>query len=164
MAKDKGGKNKKTNAMRIIESKKIEFKHYEYEVVEGQTDGMTVARTLGQDPNRVFKTLVTQGTSKEHYVFVIPVNQALNLKKAAKAVGEKKIEMIPMKNLLPLTGYIHGGCSPIGMKKVFRTTFDLSLLEGDTLMCSGGMRGLQIEMKVEDMLDLVDGYVEDISL
>lgn len=162
MAKDK--KPAKTNAMRILDSKKIPYKHYEYEVVEGQLDGMSVAEVLGQDPNRVFKTLVTQGSGREYFVFVIPVNQVLDMKKAARAVGEKNVEMIPLKELLPTTGYIHGGCSPVGMKKEFATVFHSSLLDGPTIICSGGRRGLQVEVDVKDMLAATSGKTCDIIL
>lgn len=160
MAKDK--KMKKTNAMRILDSRQIQYHYYEYEVDDKHTDGMTVAMTLNQDPNRVFKTLVTQGTSKECYVFVIPVNRELCLKKAALVSNEKKIEMLPMKDLLSKTGYIHGGCSPVGMKKQCITFFHDSITDKETIICSGGMRGLQIEVNVHALLELVNGKVVDI--
>lgn len=160
MAKDK--KHKKTNAMRILENHKIPYEYYTYDVDEDHTDGMTVARTLGQDPNRVFKTLVTLGASKEYYVFVIPVNSQLCLKKAGKVTGEKKIEMLPMKDLLPKTGYIHGGCSPIGMKKQFKTFFHESVLQATTIICSGGIRGLQVEVSVQEILELINGLAVDL--
>lgn len=156
-------KNKKTNAMRILDKHKINYQFYEYEVYEGKTDGVTVAKSIGKDPVNVFKTLVTQGSSKEYYVFVVPVEMELNLKKAAKASGEKKIEMIPMKNLLALTGYIHGGCSPIGMKKQFRTFIHASVSNHETMICSGGKRGIQIELGVKDMIDLIGADVEEIG-
>ena len=111
----------KTNVMRILDQKKIEYKEHTY-LNTGAIGGQEVAEALGEDANRVFKTLVTVGKTGNHYVFLVPVNKELNLKKAAKAVNEKKIEMIKSKELLPLTGYIHGGCSPIGMKKFFKTT------------------------------------------
>ena len=116
------GKNQeKTNVMRVLEQKKIPYESHNY-LETGAVSGLDVARVLGEDPDRAFKTLVTVGKSKEHYVFVVPVSKELNLKKAAQSVGEKSIEMIKSKELLPLTGYVHGGCSPIGMKKQFVTT------------------------------------------
>lgn len=155
-------KQKKTNAMRILDQHHIDYVFYEYDVIEGQTDGLTVAASIQKDPKHVFKTLVTQGASKTNYVYVIPVGETLNLKKAAKAVGEKKIEMIPMKALLPLTGYIHGGCSPVGMKKPFQTVIHESVADYETLICSGGRRGLQIELSVDALLNLIDAKTEDI--
>ncbi|HJB96710.1 MAG TPA: aminoacyl-tRNA deacylase, partial [Candidatus Mediterraneibacter intestinigallinarum] len=118
-----GKKDEKTNVMRILEQKKISYQSYNY-LNTGAVSGVEVAQALGENPDVVFKTLVTEGKSGDHYVFVIPVEKELNLKKAAKSVGEKSIEMIRQKELLPLTGYIHGGCSPIGMKKQFITTVD----------------------------------------
>ena len=115
--------DEKTNVMRLLDQKKIKYNHYSY-VDTPSTNGVEVAKLLGQDENRVFKTLVTVGKSKANYVFVIPVAKELSLKEAAKAVGEKSIEMLKSKDLLPLTGYVHGGCSPIGMKKRFTTVLD----------------------------------------
>jgi len=155
-------KFKKTNAMRILERNKIDYKYYEYEVIEGKTDGISVADSLGQDHEKVFKTLVTIGVSKEHYVFVIPVAAELDLKKAAKAAGEKKIEMIPMKTLLATTGYIHGGCSPVGMKKQFKTFIHESASNNDRIICSGGKIGLQIDVALNDLLKLVRGQLSDV--
>lgn len=149
------GKSKKTNAMRILDSHKVDYKVYEYEVVDGKTDGLTVAKSVGTDPKIVFKTLVTVGTSKEMYVFVVPVGQELDLKKAAKAAGEKKIEMIPQKDLLKNTGYVHGGCSPLGMKKAFKTFLHDSALENERIVCSGGRVGMQVDLLVEDFIRLV---------
>lgn len=140
----------KTNVMRLLDSKKIEYDTFCY-IDTPTTVGTEVAELLGQDPNSVFKTLVTVGTSKEHYVFVVPVNSELDLKKAAKCVGEKKIEMIKSKELLPLTGYIHGGCSPIGMKKFFKTVIDSSAQNFDKIYFSGGKIGYQVGVKVEDI-------------
>ena len=114
-------KDNKTNAMRILEGLKIDFDVHTYDVSDGMLDGGTVAQRIGADPARVFKTLVTQGKSRAYYVFVIPVLKELNLKAAAASVGEKSVEMIPQKELLKTTGYIHGGCSPVGMKKQFKT-------------------------------------------
>lgn len=139
-------KQDKTNAMRILDQKKVPYTSHTYSDVVAGPD---VAAALGEDPDRVFKTLVTVGRSGEHYVFDVPVNRELNLKKAAAAVGEKKIEMIKSKELLPLTGYIHGGCSPIGMKKFFRTTFHESARVCPTIFISGGRIGLQVELSPE---------------
>ncbi|MBQ8164380.1 MAG: Cys-tRNA(Pro) deacylase [Clostridia bacterium] len=140
----------KTNVMRILDKEKIPYEYHTYLSTDA-ISGIDVATVLGQDPNRVFKTLVTVGASKKNYVFVIPVCCELDLKKAAKAVGEKNIEMIKSKDLLPLTGYIHGGCSPIGMKKLFRTVLDVSAERFDTILFSGGKIGYQIEMNTNDL-------------
>lgn len=142
-------KEEKTNVMRELEQKGISYVPHEYDP-EKAVSGKEVAEILNQDPEKVFKTLVCVAKSKEHYVFVIPVLAELNLKKAAKASGEKNIELIPQKELLPLTGYVHGGCSPIGMKKVFRTFFDETALLFDTIMVSGGKRGTQVEVNPND--------------
>ena len=125
----------KTNVMRILDQKKINYKSHYYGD-SGAVSGLEVARVLGEDPSRVFKTLVTEGKSRNYYVFMIPVAEELDLKKSAKAVGEKSVEMVKSKELLPLTGYIHGGCSPIGMKKYFKTTVDLSAENKDTIYVS----------------------------
>lgn len=148
----------KTNVMRILDQKKILYKMHSYDKSVG-TDGVAVANAVGISPDVVCKTLVTVGKSGEHYVFVIPVNKELNLKKAAKAVSEKSIEMIKQKELLPLTGYIHGGCSPIGMKKFFKTTIDSSVKNADTITVSAGEIGKQIELTIENL-----GKVIPISL
>ena len=132
----------KTNVMRILEQKKIAYQPHSY-VTTDAVSGTEVAAVLGQDPKRVFKTLVTVAKSGNHYVFVIPVEKELDLKKAAKAVGEKSIDMVKSKELLGLTGYIHGGCSPIGMKKFFKTTFQKEAAEYDTIMFSAVKRGQQ---------------------
>jgi Cys-tRNA(Pro)/Cys-tRNA(Cys) deacylase len=144
----------KTNVMRILDSKKISYKSHYY----GDTDaisGVDVASTLGQNPNQVFKTLVTVGKSKNYYVFIVPVAKELDLKKAAKAVNEKSIEMIKSKDLLALTGYIHGGCSPIGMKKFFKTTIDTSAVKQDTIFVSAGKIGFQVELRLEDLQKVI---------
>lgn len=151
----------KTNAMRILDQKKISYNTYTYANTEA-ISGMEVASTLNQDPNKVFKTLVTVGSSKNNYVFVVPVNCELDLKKAAKAVGEKSISMIKSKELLSLTGYIHGGCSPIGMKKQFRTVFHLSASNFNTIIFSGGKIGYQIEMNLNDLSKLFKYQLNDI--
>ena len=150
----------KTNVMRILDQKKIEYKIYHYEDV---ISGMDVAETLGENPSQVFKTLVTVGHSKEHYVFLVPVNKELNLKKAANAVKEKSVEMIKSKELLPLTGYIHGGCSPIGMKKQFKTVIDISAKDFETIIFSGGKIGYQVEVNLNDLQKVIDFTLEDIK-
>ena len=133
-------KSEKTNVMRIIEQHKLPYQSHDY-TATGAVSGMEVVEVLGQEPGRMFKTLVTQGASKEYYVFMVPVDGELNLKKAAKAAGEKSIAMIKSKELLPLTGYVHGGCSPIGMKKQFKTTIHQTADAYDTIMFSGGRIG-----------------------
>lgn len=153
-------KEEKTNVCRILDSKKIAYTYRQFETEE--TNGMALAALLGQEPRRVFKTLVTVGKSKEHYVFVIPVCEELDLKKAAKAVGEKSIDMIPQKELLPLTGYVHGGCSPIGMKKSFQTVIHLTAGEFDTIFFSAGKIGCQIEMSVEDLAKVIRCEMKDL--
>lgn len=145
----------KTNVMRILEQKRIKYKGYTYECTEALS-GTEVASALNENPDHVFKTLVTVGKSREHYVFMIPVAKELNLKKAAAAAGEKNIEMIKSKDLLPLTGYIHGGCSPIGMKKQFRTVIDESADNFETIIFSGGKIGYQVELTLQDLKSVVD--------
>ncbi len=152
----------KTNAIRLLEQKKIPFTIHNY-VDSGVISGMEVAKVLGEDPERVFKTLVTVGKSGEHYVFVVPVNKELNLKKAAAASGEKNISMIKAKELLGLTGYIHGGCSPVGMKKFFRTFLDKSAENHQTIMVSGGKIGYQIEIAPKELGKVIRFTMEDIA-
>ena len=147
-------KNFKTNVMRMLDGAKIPYKDHCY-VESGAISGVDVARVLNQPVERVFKTLVTEGASKEHYVFVVPVEQELDLKKAAKAVGEKSIAMIKSKELLPLTGYIHGGCSPIGMKKFFKTTVDITAQEQETICVSAGKIGYQVELAPADLEKMI---------
>ena len=137
--------DEKTTVMRLLDQKKIIYNLYSY-IDTPATNGVEVAELLGQDERRVFKTLVTVGKSKANYVFVIPVAEELNLKSAAKAVGEKSIEMLKSKDLLPLTGYIHGGCSPIGMKKRFTTVLDSTALDFENIIFSAGKIGYQVEM------------------
>ncbi|WKY48936.1 Cys-tRNA(Pro) deacylase [Eubacteriaceae bacterium ES3] len=144
----------KTNVMRILDQKKIKYSHYEYDT-KGDISGEAVAGMLKQNPAQVFKTLVTVSKSGVNYVFIIPVNQELDLKKAAKAVGEKSVAMIKSKELLPLTGYIHGGCSPIGMKKYFITTVDLSAKEYQTIFFSAGKIGIQVELSLESLKKVI---------
>ncbi len=151
----------KTNVMRLLEQKKIEYKSYFYETEEA-ISGVEVAAVLNQDQNQVFKTLVTVGNTKNNYVFMIPVHKELDLKKAAKAVGEKSISMIKSKELLPLTGYVHGGCSPIGMKKQFKTVIDASATNFDTIIFSGGRIGFQVEVSLEGLGKIVRFDLKDI--
>ena len=153
--------DEKTNVMRILEQKKIKHETHSY-VGTGAVSGTEVATVLGQDPNRVFKTLVTVGQSKNNYVFVIPVEKELNLKKAAKIVGEKSIDMLKSKDLLPLTGYIHGGCSPIGMKKFFKTVIDISAEEYNTIIFSAGKIGYQVEMSLSELSKVIRFTTADI--
>ena len=140
----------KTNVMRVLAQKKIAYKSYTYEA-DATLSGAEIAGILGEDVKKVFKTLVTEGDDRNHYVFVIPVARELDLKKAAKVVSEKSVEMIPQKELLPLTGYVHGGCSPIGMKKFFRTTIDETAKDYDTFFFSGGKVGFQVEVNPKDL-------------
>mgnify|MGYP000703849881 FL=1 len=148
--------------MRILDQKKIEYKEHTY-LNTGAIGGQEVAEALGEDANRVFKTLVTVGKTGNHYVFLVPVNKELNLKKAAKAVNEKKIEMIKSKELLPLTGYIHGGCSPIGMKKFFKTTIHSTAENYDTIMFSAGKIGYQVETSLNSLKKVIRFDLEDIA-
>lgn len=156
-------KNDKTNVMRLLDSKKIEYSVFNYEST-GETNGVKIAEILGENPKRVFKTLVTAGKSKAHYVFVIPVEKELDLKKAASAVNEKFIEMIPQKELLPLTGYVHGGCSPIGMKKQFTTVFDLSAENFEKIFMSAGKVGFQLELMLSDIEKTIKFSLADITV
>lgn len=152
----------KTNVMRLLEQKKIPFRSYTYESEQAIT-GLEVAERLAQNPEQVFKTLVTTGKSGTHYVFVIPVGAGLDLRKAAKAVGEKSLEMLKQKDLLPLTGYVHGGCSPIGMKKAFRTVIDASVQQFESLIFSGGRIGLQVELSLPDLARVVRFETADVT-
>ena len=155
-------KEEKTNVMRILDQKKIEYKSYNY-LQTGAVNGMEVAEALDEDPGMVFKTLVTVGKSKTNYVFVVPVNKELNLKKAAHSVGEKSIEMIKQKELLPLTGYVHGGCSPIGMKKQFSTTIDRSAENYGRIIFSAGKIGYQVEVGLEDLEKVIRYQLDEIT-
>ncbi|MBR4622532.1 MAG: Cys-tRNA(Pro) deacylase [Ruminococcus sp.] len=153
----------KTNALRLLEQKKIDFKSYTHGL-PAERSGAEIAEALGQDARRVFKTLVTvSDRSKRYYVFMIPVCGELDLKKAAKAAGEKSIEMIHAKELLPLTGYVHGGCSPIGMKKYFPTFIDSSAESFETIFFSGGKVGLQLEMPLSALQSVVAVTAADIT-
>ncbi len=152
----------KTNVMRILDSKKIKYNNYSY-VNTDAISGVDVAAAIGADVNQVFKTLVTVGKTSNHYVFVVPVQKELDLKKAAKAVNEKSIEMLKQKDLLPLTGYIHGGCSPIGMKKFFKTTIDESAKQFQTIIFSAGKIGYQVEVTLEDLSKVIRYDLCDIT-
>ena len=151
----------KTNVMRILEQKKVKYTPHNYEGT-GAVRGVEVANALGQNPDRTFKTLVTVAKSGKNYVFVIPVAHELDLKKAAKAVGEKSVDMLKSKDLLPLTGYIHGGCSPIGMKKYFPTVFHETAKDFDTIMFSAGKIGFQVEVSLEDVGKVIRYSTADI--
>ncbi|MGU8899497.1 Cys-tRNA(Pro) deacylase [Clostridium perfringens] len=154
MAKDK---KIKTNSMRILDSKKVSYEMLSYESEDGKIDGISVAHKIGVDEKNVFKTLVAQGTSKELYVFVIPVAEELDLKNAAKIAGEKKVEMIAVKDIMKYTGYIRGGCSPIGMKKNYKTFIHESAEDLDFIIFSAGKIGHQIKMNPKDLLSVVEG-------
>lgn len=153
----------KTNVMRILEQHKIAYESYNYSHTDALS-GVEVAQALGEDPNQVFKTLVTIGNSKNYYVFMIPVHKELNLKEAAKAVSEKNIAMIKAKELLPLTGYIHGGCSPIGMKKQFKTVIDSSAANFNAIIFSGGKIGFQVEVALEDLKKVVKYELRTVAM
>ena len=144
----------KTNVMRMLDKLKINYKHYTYLDTDA-ISGIEVATVLNQNPAQVFKTLVTVSKSKKYYVFMLPVAEELDLKKAAYAVGEKSIEMLKSKELLPLTGYIHGGCSPIGMKKFFPTTIDKSAENFSTIIFSAGKIGYQVELSLNDLRKVI---------
>ena len=158
-------KEEKTNVMRVLEQKKIPYQAHTYEHEEGvAVDGVTVARSLGQDPECVFKTLVARGASKGIYVFCIPVAENLDLKKAARAVGEKSIEMVAVKEINALTGYVRGGCSPIGMKKDYPTVFHETAEIVDTMMVSAGKIGYQVELAPQSLMELVGGTTADVTV
>ncbi len=158
MAKNK---EEKTNVMRTLEQKKIPYTAFSYDP-DGPIDGVSVAAEVGLDAAGVFKTLVTKGASGAYYVFDIPVAENLDLKKAAKAVGEKSIAMLPQKELLPLTGYVHGGCSPVGMKKQFPTVFHETVNELDLIAVSAGKIGHQVQVKPADLLNLLRAKTADV--
>ena len=158
-------KEEKTNVMRILEQKGIPYIPHTYPHEEGvAVDGVTVARSLGQDPECVFKTLVARGASKGIFVFCIPVAENLDLKKAARAVGEKSIEMIHVKEINALTGYIRGGCSPVGMKKQYPTVFHETAEIVDTIMVSAGKIGYQVELAPDALMELVEGSLADVTV
>ncbi|MGN1000038.1 MAG: Cys-tRNA(Pro) deacylase [Faecousia sp.] len=151
----------KTNVMRILSQKRIAYTVHSYADTDA-VSGMDVAEALHQNPLQVFKTLVAVGTSSRNYVFMIPVCKELNLKKAAQTVGEKKVEMLKAKELLPLTGYIHGGCSPIGMRKLFPTVIDSSAVKLQTIIFSGGKIGYQVEMTLAELEKVIPFDLSDI--
>lgn len=153
----------KTNVMRILDQKKIPYTPHTYPYSGGAVDGPNVAAIIGVEPERAFKTLVTRGASRQNYVFVVPVLKTLNLKAAAKAVGEKSIEMIHQAELLPLTGYVHGGCSPVGMKKQLKTVIDESAQGLEAMVVSAGKIGFQVELSPADLAGLVRARFAPIS-
>ena len=152
----------KTNVMRTLEQKKIAYTAHSSPHGDEAVDGLSVARMTGQDPEAVFKTLVARGASRKVYVFVIPVAAELDLKKAAKAVGEKSVAMIHVSEINALTGYVRGGCSPVGMKKLYPTVIDSGAAEKDTILVSAGKIGAQVELRPSDLLGLVRGSYADI--
>lgn len=150
-------KETKTNAMRKLDTLHIPYTEHQYDASDGHIDGVAVAAKCGLDPDQVFKTLVTQGNDRNFYVFVIPVREELDLKKCAKAAQVKSVEMIHVKDLLKTTGYIRGGCSPVGMKKEFSTFFDETMVLFDTVYVSGGRIGTQIEISPDDLIRVTNG-------
>lgn len=155
-------KEPKTNAVRIVASKKIPYTLYTYDAPEGFLDGVSVAEQTGQNPEKVFKTLVLVGHSKEHYVCVIPVAEELDFKKTAKHFGEKNIEMIHAKDITATTGYIKGGCSPVGMKKLFKTAIHKTAEQQETICVSGGKVGLQMELSPVSLSELIGAEFADL--
>lgn len=153
----------KTNVMRILDKAKITYKAHTYDHSDGAIDGAAVAEKMGQNPEQVFKTLVTKGAGRDYYVFVVPVLKELDLKKAAKSVGEKHVEMIHVKDINKVTGYIRGGCSPIGMKKQFVTVFDKSAENIETIIVSAGKIGYQIELAPKDLIEIVGAKTDEIT-
>lgn len=153
----------KTNVMRSLDQKKVFYTTHTYPCPEGAVDGVTVAALIGVEPERVYKTLVTRGVSRQTYVFVIPVQKVLDLKAAARAVGEKAVEMLRQTELLPLTGYVHGGCSPIGMKKQFKTVLDERARGCSTIVVSAGKIGVQVELSPADLCATVRGIFAPVS-
>ena len=153
----------KTNVMRILDKAKITYKAHTYDHSDGAIDGAAVAEKMGQNPEQVFKTLVTKGAGRDYYVFVVPVLKELDLKKAAKSVGEKHVEMIHVKDINKVTGYIRGGCSPIGMKKQFVTVFDKSAENIETIIVSAGKIGYQIELAPKDLIEIVGAKTAEIT-
>ncbi len=156
-------KHAKTNAIRLLEQQKIHFDVMEYETGDGQVDGVSVAEKIGQPVARVFKTLVAKASAQRLFVFVIPVAEELDLKAAAKVVGEKKIEMLAVKDLLSHTGYVRGGCSPVGMKKLYPTVIDVSAQEQGSIIVSAGKIGMQIHVQVEDLKTITKAQLASIT-
>jgi Cys-tRNA(Pro)/Cys-tRNA(Cys) deacylase len=163
MAKKKDKQAHKTNAVRIVEAEGVPYNMYSYDVSDGFHDGVSTAEALGQDLDRVYKTLVTVGASRANYVCVIPVAEELDLKKAAKHFGEKKIEMIHVRDITKLTGYVRGGCSPVGMKKPFPTVIDISAANIGDIIISGGKIGLQMELDVKALQKITGAQLADIT-
>ena len=157
-------KESKTNVMRILEQKKIPYTALEYPHGDGYVDGVTVAELTGRDSAAVFKTLVTVGASRQHYVFDIPAARELDLKKAARAVGEKSVAMVHVSEITPLTGYVRGGCSPVGMKKQFKTVFDASVNALESVCVSGGRIGTQVELAPAALLALTGASTADLTI
>ena len=157
-------KEEKTNAMRMLDTAGIAYQVHTYSVEDGALDAVSVAKKCNEDPQQVFKTLVTEGSDHNHYVFVVPAQQHLDLKACARSVGVKAVEMIPQKELLQTTGYIHGGCSPIGMKKKFVTVYDETIVLFDTVLVSGGRIGTQVEVAPDDLLKVTDGITAAIGI
>jgi len=155
--------NAKTNAMRILEQKKIEYSTITYSVTDGKIDGTSVAEKIGREPKFVYKTLVVQGNSKGIYIFIAPVKEELDLKKAATVAGEKSVEMIPVADILKLTGYIRGGCSPIGMKKDYKTFINSSALEIEKIIVSAGKIGLQVELNTSQLAEVCNAEFKNIT-
>lgn len=154
----------KTNAIRLLENGNVPFHFYEYDVSDGRIDGKSIAEKIGESPDQVFKTLVTQAPpGKDYFVFVVPASGELDLKKAAKACGRKSIEMIPQKLLFPLTGYIHGGCSPIGMKKLFPTYIDETAILFDKICVSGGRIGTNLGLNPEELAAFINAQFVDLT-
>ena len=153
-------KDEKTNVMRVLDQKKVAYRHFSYDNMT--TNAAAVAAGIGVSPEYLYKTLVTVGKSGEHYVFMVPAEKTLDLKKAAKAVGEKSMEMLPQKALLPLTGYVHGGCSPIGMKKQFPTFIHETAAGFDRIFVSAGKVGFQIELSPDDLISVTRCRLTDI--
>lgn len=152
----------KTNVMRILEKEKIDYTAHRYPHGKEAVDGVTVAKLLNQNPEHVFKTLVTKGNGRDYYVFVIPVEKELDLKKCAKSVGEKSVEMIAVKDITKVTGYVRGGCSPLGMKKQYKTTFHITATSIPQIIVSAGKIGYQIDLKPEALIRLSSGQCADI--
>jgi Cys-tRNA(Pro)/Cys-tRNA(Cys) deacylase len=153
----------KTNALRLAESGNLAYEAFEYDISDGLIDAKSIADKLGRSEDEVFKTLVAEAPGHEHFVFIVPAAGELDLKKAAKAAERKSIELIPLKELLPLTGYVHGGCSPLGMKKLFPTFLDETAMLFDRIWVSGGRVGLNIAVAPPELLHLINGEFADIA-
>jgi len=156
-------KQEKTNAMRLLDKAHIEYNIYSYESDGVAKDGVTVAGLIGEEVSKIYKTLVTRAHSLGYYIFVIPAASELDLKKAALAANEKSLDMIPVKDLLKVTGYVRGGCSPIGMKKAFPTIIDESALDMDNIIVSAGKIGLQIELQPKDLINMANAAVYGVT-